>query len=60
MIRKAMKQVGSIFGAPMVIEGKTWFPVVPLIAWGILTWITGRQHLFLLYLAVPHWGLPVV
>lgn len=43
MIQKSMKQVGKIFGAPIVIEGRTWFPLVQLITWGIMTWLAGRQ-----------------
>ncbi len=39
-----MKQVGKIFGAPIVVEGRTWFPFVPLITWGITAWLAGRRN----------------
>ncbi len=43
MIQKPMRQVGRIFGAPVVVEGRTWLPLVPFITWGIMTWLAGRR-----------------
>ena len=36
--------IGRAFGTPLVVKGITWFPVVELIAWGIMTWVAGLRH----------------
>jgi len=36
--------VGKIFGTPLVVKGRTWLPLVQLIAWPIFAWVAGRQH----------------
>ena len=28
--------VGRVLGTPLVVKGKTWLPLVELIAWGIM------------------------
>jgi Zn-dependent protease len=36
--------IGHVFGTPVVIKGKTWFPVAELIVWGIMTLVAGRER----------------
>ncbi|PKO19242.1 MAG: hypothetical protein CVU39_01440 [Chloroflexi bacterium HGW-Chloroflexi-10] len=38
-----LQQVGRIFGAPLVVKGKTWLPFVQLIAWPITAWIAKKR-----------------
>ncbi|MES0359595.1 MAG: hypothetical protein ABUK20_01655 [Anaerolineales bacterium] len=36
--------VGEVFGAPLVVKGRTWFPLTQLITWGFLTqWASNRN-----------------
>lgn len=39
-----MREVGRVFGTPLVISGKTWLPLTELIVWPILAWVTLRHH----------------
>ncbi len=39
-----LRQIGRVFGAPLVVKGKTWLPLAELIAWGILAWVERRRH----------------
>jgi Zn-dependent protease len=36
--------VGRVFNTPLVVKGKTWLPVTQLVAWGIMTWLAGKEH----------------
>jgi len=38
-----VKVVGRVFDTPLVVKGKTWFPLVQLAAWPILSWVAGRR-----------------
>lgn len=38
-----VKIVGRVFNTPLVVKGKTWFPLVQLAAWPILSWVAGRR-----------------
>lgn len=33
-----------IFGVPVTVRGWEWLPVAPLVAWGFLAWLAGRQR----------------
>ena len=36
--------VGEVFGAPLVVKGRTWLPLTQLITWGFLTqWASNRN-----------------
>jgi Zn-dependent protease len=36
--------VGEVFGAPLVVKGRTWFPLTQLITWGFMTqWASNRN-----------------
>src|SRR5512146_359729 len=39
-----VRQIGRVFGAPLVVKGKTWLPLAELIAWSIISWVEGRRH----------------
>lgn len=39
-----MTQIGKIFGTPLVIKGKTWFPAAQLITWLIMAWVAGKKR----------------
>lgn len=36
--------IGHIFNTPILVKGKTWFPISEILTWGIMTWVTGRQN----------------
>lgn len=36
--------VGKAFDTPLVVKGKTWFPLIELVVWVIMTWVAGRDH----------------
>jgi len=36
--------VGEIFDAPLVVVGKTWFPLTEIVVWGIMAREAGRLH----------------
>jgi len=38
-----VKVVGTAFGTPLVVKGKTWFPLAQLATWLILSWVAGRR-----------------
>ena len=38
-----VKVVGRVFDTPLVVKGKTWFPLVQMAAWLILSWVAGRR-----------------
>ena len=35
--------VGRVFTTPLVVKGKTWFPVTQLIAWPIMAWVAKKR-----------------
>lgn len=36
--------VGEVFGAPLVVKGRTWLPLTQLVTWGFLTqWASNRN-----------------
>ncbi len=35
--------VGRVFGTPLVVKGKTWFPLAPLLAWPVMAWLAKRR-----------------
>ena len=39
-----VKQIGQIFGTPLIINGWTWLPVNQLAAWGVFTWLSVRSQ----------------
>lgn len=39
-----MTQIGKIFGTPLVIKGKTWFPAAQLITWLVMAWVAGKKR----------------
>jgi Zn-dependent protease len=36
--------IGEIFDAPLVVVGKTWFPLTEVVVWGIMAREAGRLH----------------
>ncbi|NIV33268.1 MAG: hypothetical protein GWN58_28625 [Anaerolineae bacterium] len=36
--------VGSVFGAPVVVKGRTWLPLTQVAVWLIMAWHAGRGH----------------
>ena len=36
--------VGKVFGTPLVIKGKTWFPLTEFVVWAVMTWVAGRGY----------------
>lgn len=44
IIQKFMKQIGRIFDAPILVEGITWFPLVQILTWGIMSWMAGHRN----------------
>ncbi len=36
--------IGHIFDTPIVVKGKTWFPIIELVFWLVMTVVTGKQH----------------
>jgi len=36
--------VGKVFGTPVVVKGWTGLPLIELVAWGILTWVAGKNR----------------
>ena len=38
------RQIGQVFGAPLVVKGKTWLPLAEVIAWSIVSWVERRRH----------------
>jgi Zn-dependent protease len=41
---KEFTTVGQIFDTPLVVVGKTWFPLTEIIVWGIMVREAGRLH----------------
>lgn len=39
----SVRQVGSIFGAPLVVKGFSAFPLTQLVVWALMTWRAARQ-----------------
>jgi Zn-dependent protease len=39
-----VETVGEIFGTPVVMKGKTWFPLTELVVWLIMAWVAGRNR----------------
>jgi len=39
-----LTQVGSFLGTPIMVKGRTWFPLAELGTWGVMTWLSGRHH----------------
>ena len=35
--------VGKVFGTPLVVKGKTWFPIAQLITWPIMAWVAKKR-----------------
>ena len=40
--------VGNVFGTPVVVKDWTGLPLIELVVWGILTWVTSHNK--------PHWS----
>jgi hypothetical protein len=58
-----MKTIAKIFGTPVKVDRFTWLPVVPLAAWGVLTFLAGRknpQRTFFQRAAVGALAMPLV
>jgi Zn-dependent protease len=36
-------RVGQVFSTPLVVKGKTWFPLVQLFAWPVMAWVAKRR-----------------
>jgi Zn-dependent protease len=36
--------IGHVFDTPIVVKGITGLPLLELVAWGILSWVAGRNH----------------
>lgn len=36
--------VGKVFSTPLVVKGKTWFPIVQLVAWLISAWVLKKRR----------------
>jgi Zn-dependent protease len=34
--------VGTVFGAPLVVKGRTWLPLTELALWVVMAWVAGR------------------
>jgi hypothetical protein len=39
-----VRTAGWVFGTPVVVKGKTWFPLTELAVWPIMGWVTGRER----------------
>ncbi|NOY97728.1 MAG: hypothetical protein GXP40_00785 [Chloroflexi bacterium] len=55
--------VGRVFTTPLVVKGKTWFPVTQLIAWPIMAWVAKKrvpERSWLQSLGVGALTMPVV
>ena len=39
-----VETVGEIFGTPVVVKGKTWFPLTQFVLWLIMAWVAGRNR----------------
>jgi Zn-dependent protease len=39
-----VESVGEIFGTPVVVKGKTWFPLTQFVVWLIMAWVAGRKR----------------
>jgi hypothetical protein len=37
-------EVGKIFSTPLVVKGKTWVPLTPLLTWPIMAWVAKRRN----------------
>ena len=35
---EGVTQVGKVFSTPLVVKGKTWFPLTQLVTWPIMAW----------------------
>ena len=35
---------GRVFGTPVVSKGKTWFPFIQMVTWGIMSLVAGRNR----------------
>ncbi len=40
----SQKQIGSVFGTPLVIKGFSWLPLTELAVWVIMTFVDRRRH----------------
>ena len=36
------KAVGKVFGTPIVVKGRSWFPYIELVVWLFMAWIAGN------------------
>jgi Zn-dependent protease len=36
------KVIGQVFGAPLVVKGRTWFPYTELGVWLLMAWLSGK------------------
>jgi len=36
--------IGHVFNTPLVVKGITGIPLLELVAWGMLSWVAGRNH----------------
>ena len=36
-------EIGKIFSAPLVVKGRTWFPITQIITWPIMAWIAKKR-----------------
>jgi Zn-dependent protease len=36
--------VGSVFGTPVVVKGRTWLPLTQVAVWLVMVWHAGRGH----------------
>ena len=34
--------VGRVFGTPVVVKGRTWWPFTELVVWAVMAWLAGR------------------
>ena len=36
--------LGHVFGTPLVVKGRTWFPLSQIGVWAVMTWLAGRRR----------------
>jgi hypothetical protein len=39
-----VRTAGWVFGTPVVVKGKTWFPLSELVVWPIVARVAGRER----------------
>lgn len=38
------KKIGSVFGTPLVVKGRTWLPLTEVFVWAVMTFVDHRRH----------------